>query len=236
LPTAVLARFIELAGGPESLIVILPTAAEERQPNGAGERRMLEQAGARNLAVLGARERAEVESNMSLAQLAQAGGIWFGGGRQWRFVDAYLDTLATAAFEAVLSRGGAVGGSSAGASIQADYLVRGSPLRNTIMMAEGYERGLGFLPGVAIDQHFTQRRRHPDMLEFIRQFPQFLGVGIDESTALIVRRSQAQVLGEHSAWFFDAAQLQSSSSPIQVRAGGRFDLERRQVVAEGAGE
>ena len=48
----------------------------------------------------------------------------------------------------VLARGGVIGGSSAGASIQADYMVRGDPLGNTNMMAAGYERGLGFLKGV----------------------------------------------------------------------------------------
>lgn len=53
----------------------------------------------------------------------------------------------------LLARGGIVGGSSAGASIQGDYMPRGDPLGNTQMMAEGYERGLGFLTGVEIDAH-----------------------------------------------------------------------------------
>ena len=66
--------------------------------------------------------------------LTKAGGVWFGGGRQWRFVDAYAGTLTEKRFREVLARGGAVGGSSAGASIQSEYMPRGHPLGNTVMM------------------------------------------------------------------------------------------------------
>ena len=83
----------------------------------------------------------------------------------------------------------------AGATIQAQYLVRGSVLGNTEMMAEGYERGLAFLPGAAVDQHFTQRKRQPDMELLKRTYPQLLGLGIDEGTAAVIRGSKLEVLG-----------------------------------------
>ncbi|MGE3779085.1 MAG: cyanophycinase [Pirellulaceae bacterium] len=226
-----LASFVEAAGGPDALIVILPTASEQLQPDGAAERRLLEKAGARNLVVLPGRRTEDVESTSSLAALERAGGVWFGGGRQWRFVDAYASTRAWDAFRGVLQRGGAIGGSSAGASIQADYLVRGSPLGNTIMMAEGYERGFGFLPGVAIDQHFTQRRRQNDLRSVVQAHPQFLGIGIDESTALIVRGSVAEVVGEHSVWVFAA---EGNEGPVvtEVPAGQRYDLVQRSPIRQ----
>jgi cyanophycinase-like exopeptidase len=66
-------------------------------------------------------------------------------------------------------------------------MVRGSVLGNTDMMAEGYERGLAFLPGAAVDQHFTQRKRQPDMTGVMQRFPQILGIGLDEATAIVVR-------------------------------------------------
>src|SRR5690606_23996748 len=92
-------------------------------------------------------------------KLGSATGIWFGGGRQWRFVDAYEDTPAVAAMFQCLENGGIIGGSSAGASIQGELLIRGAPVGNQIMVQDGYRRGLGFLPGVGIDQHFSQRNR-----------------------------------------------------------------------------
>jgi cyanophycinase-like exopeptidase len=103
-------------------------------------------------------------------------------------------------------------------------------LGNTIMMADGYQRGFGFLPGVAVDQHFTQRKRRPDLEAMVRALPQFLGIGIDESTALLVQGSRAEVLGEHSAWFLNASGQDEPPSIIEVRAGGAFDLLRREQV------
>ena len=118
--------------------------------------------------------------------LTKAGGVWFGGGRQWRFVDAYAGTLTEKRFHEVLARGGAIGGSSAGASIQSEYMPRGHPLGNTVMAAEGYERGFGFLPGCAVDQHFFARKRTADMTGLMKKYPQYLGIGIDEATAIVV--------------------------------------------------
>ena len=117
----------------------------------------------------------EVASDAFVDTLKRATGIWFGGGRQWRFLDAYEGTDAVELFRDVLRRGGVIGGSSAGATIQGEYLVRGHPLGNTIMMAEGYERGFSFLPGVAIDQHFSQRNRLSDLIPVIRAHPQVCG-------------------------------------------------------------
>jgi cyanophycinase len=232
MPKEVTEKFIELAGGPESLIVVLPTAAGDTIPETTGETRFFERAGAKNVKALTAHTRAEVESPEFAAALNEAKGVWFGGGRQWRFVDAYAGTKAEELFQGVLRRGGVIGGSSAGASIQAQYMVRGSPLGNSDMMAEGYERGLGFLPGAAVDQHFTQRMRQPDMTLVMRRYPQILGVGIDEATAIIVRGSVAEVMGKSNVQFYDYKSGPPTSEPdfTRVKPGGKYDLVERIIV------
>ncbi len=162
--------------------------------------------------------------------LTKAGGVWFGGGRQWKFVDAYAGTLTEKRFHEVLARGGAIGGSSAGASIQSEYMPRGHPLGNTVMAAEGYEHGLGFLPGCAVDQHFFARKRTADMTGLMKKYPQYLGIGIDEATAIVVTGSTAEVIGRTKVAFFDSAE----------EAGGRQGLRRgqgwREVRPEGTEE
>src|SRR5207253_1984329 len=140
---------------------------------------MFEKAGAKNVHVLRARELKDVEDPRTLDLLKKARGVWFGGGRQWRFVDAYEGTKAYDLLHDVLRRGGVIGGGSAGATIQGDYLCRGSPFGNLEIMYEGYERGFAFLPGTAIDQHFTQRKRFRDMTALVKTYPQLLGIGID---------------------------------------------------------
>ncbi len=223
LPDELTQKFIELAGGAESLIVVLPTANPETP--GQREAAFLIRAGARNVKVLNARRREEVESPEFLDVVNKAGGIWFGGGRQWRFVDAYEGTAAVEAFHDVLKRGGVIGGSSAGATIQGEFLVRGSPLGNEEMMAAGYERGFAFLPGTAIDQHFAQRNRFADMTQVVRAHPQLLGIGLDESTAIIVRGHVAEVVGKHKVHFYDRSKPVVEGGPI-IR---RLVRERRTI-------
>ena len=115
-----------------------------------------------------------------LEPLREATGLYFGGGRQWNFSDSYYGTKAHELMKDVLKRGGVIMGSSAGASIQGRYLARATPIGNSKIVAFGYERGgLGFLDGVAIDQHFTQRNRFKDMSGLMDRYPQLLGIGID---------------------------------------------------------
>ena len=175
-----------------------------------------------------------MEDPKNLETLKKAGGVWFGGGRQWRFVDAYEGTKAEEALRDVLRRGGVIGGSSAGATIQGYYLCRGSPLNNTDIRCEGYERGLNFLPGVAIDQHFAQRKRFGDMAALMKVYPQLLGVGIDEATALVVRGSVAEVMGQGQAHFYDRRKPLEEDKPDHesVKAGGLYDLKERKVLPE----
>ncbi|MGE5193162.1 MAG: cyanophycinase [Deltaproteobacteria bacterium] len=231
MPAELTEKFIELAGGPESLIVVLPTANPDPLPEHPRDGDFLARAGAKNVKVLNARRPHEVEAPEFLNVLKEARGIWFGGGRQWRFVDAYEGTKAVEAFRDVLRRGGVIGGSSAGATIQGDYLVRGSPLGNEEMMAPGYERGFAFLPGTAIDQHFAQRKRFADLSKVVAAHPQLLGIGLDEATAIVVRGHVAEVMGKNKVHFFDKTRLVAEGEPdyTSVEAGGKYDLTTRRA-------
>ena len=218
MPKEVVDRFVEFAGGRDARIVVLPTAVPRAETTDEVPG-FLKRAEVANITVLTQRC-GEVETDAFQSAVKSATGVWFGGGRQWNFVDAYDDTTAVELFHDVLRRGGVIGGSSAGATIQGEFLVRGHPLGNTVMMAEGYERGFAFLPGVAIDQHFAQRGRQPDLLPVVRRHPKLLGIGNDEGTAVVVTGSKAEVIGLHSAHFVSAQHLKSlppeTSLPLDV--------------------
>ena len=136
----------------------------------------------------------------------------------------------------VLRKGGVIGGSSAGASIQGRYLARANPLANFDIMAPGYERGLGFLSGVAIDQHFSQRGRQKDLTELVNRYPRLLGIGIDETTALIVRESVGSVVGNGKVHFYDRSRPVLPNQPdyIALPAGYSYDLVQRRVLGKPA--
>jgi len=214
LSDAALDRFLELAGGDKARLVVIPTATEKADDVELDSYATTwRNRGFRTVDVLHTCDRTVADSDAFTAPLKSATAVWFVGGQQSRLSKAYIGTRVEEELYALLERGGAIGGNSAGATIQGDYLVRGNPLGNQDMMAEGYERGFGFLPGCAIDQHFTQRGRHRDMEALMRAFPQLLGIGIDESTALVVQQTTAHVIGEKDVYFFDASPSEEPDRP-----------------------
>lgn len=226
-------RFIELSGGPDATIVVVTTAMEDPLAPESGEEKILKRSGAKNVVALHTRDRKEADDPKFSEVLTKAGGVWFSGGRQWRFVDSYEGTLTAKRFHEVLARGGAIGGSSAGASIQSEYMPRGHPLGNTVMAAEGYERGFGFLPGVAVDQHFFARKRTADMTGLMKQYPQYLGIGLDEATAIVVQGHVAEVIGKSKVGFYDTRKKPDGEKDYEeVFPNGKYDLKARKAIKE----
>src|SRR5262249_2109700 len=198
------ARFIQAAGRPDALIIDVPTAGGDSvyPPNWRG-RNGLMRAGAKHVVVLHTIHKDVANSDSFVAVLKQARGVWFEGGRQWHLVDAYAGTKTEQGFHDVLARGGVVGGSSAGASILASYLLRGARSGNTVIMAPGYEVGFGFLQGVAIDQHVVARERLRDLADSLRpKHPELLGISEDEGTAWVVRGDSAEIIGRNKAFVY----------------------------------
>ncbi|HXV86414.1 MAG TPA: Type 1 glutamine amidotransferase-like domain-containing protein, partial [Gemmatimonadales bacterium] len=131
LDQVILERLVQLAGGPDAPLVVIPTAGEDESydqywPGLRG----LRQAGATQLTVLHTRDRAVANTAEFAAPLRQARGVWFPGGRQWRLADSYLNTRVHEELKGVLARGGVIGGTSAGATILGSYLVRGDTRTN----------------------------------------------------------------------------------------------------------
>lgn len=222
-------RFVSLAGGPEAPIVVIPTAGtgENYDDFWPGLQR-LRDAGAVHIKVLHTRDPQEADREDFVAPLRQARGVWFSGGRQWRLVDAYLGTRTLAEIRGVLERGGVVGGSSAGATIQGSYLARGDTSTNTIMMGDHTE-GFGFLANVAIDQHLLQRNRHFDLVEVIEAHPELLGIGLDEDTAIVVRGDTFEVIGSGYVAIYDSTNVTGDHWRFYFLApGDRYDLSTRQ--------
>ncbi|MBN9118446.1 MAG: cyanophycinase [Planctomycetes bacterium] len=221
-------RFIELAGGADAPLVVVTTAMEDPLAPESGEEKALKRYGAKNVVALHTRNRKEADDPKFSDVLTRAKGVWFSGGRQWRFVDSYEGTLTEKRFRGVLERGGVIGGSSAGASIQSEYMPRGHPLGNTVMAAEGYERGFCFLPGCAVDQHFFARKRTADMTGLMKEYPQYLGIGIDEGTAIVVTGSTAEVIGKSKVAFYDTKKKPDGDKDYEeVFPNEKYDLKER---------
>lgn len=227
-------RFIAAAGGPNALIVDVPTAGGDSVygQNAPGTRGW-RQAGAKNVYVLHTKDRKLADSDSFAAILARAGGVWFEGGRQYHLVDSYGGTKTEQAFHDVLARGGVIGGSSAGASIIGSFLVRGAPSNNNFIMDwPGYEKGFGFLRGVGIDQHVVARERLADLADsIIPKYPDLLAISEDEGTAWVVQGDTAEIIGRSKAFVYGGNDPADSGKPfLTLYPGDRYALATRRVV------
>ena len=230
----VFARLIELAGGPDALIVDVPTAggdtAYEQDWRGT---RGLKAAGAKNVYVLHTSNRKVADSDSFIAPIRNARGIWFEGGRHFHLIDSYLGTKTQKALEDVLARGGVASGSSAGASILGSFLVRGAPSSNNgIMDYPGYETGFAYLRGVAIDQHVVARERLADLADsIIPRHPELLAISEDEGTAWVVQGDIAEIIGRNKAFVYNGKDKNDEGKPfLTLHPGDRYDLAARRVI------
>jgi len=216
----ILTRMFDLAGGTDVPMVVIPTAtgAETYAADWSGLK-MFKDFGATNITVLHTKDRKVADSEEFVKPLTTARLVWFVGGRQWRLVDSYLHTRTQREVENVLERGGVVCGSSAGASILSSYMVRGAVENNFTMMAPGYEEGFGLIKGVAIDQHMLTRNRQDDLEEVVATHPDVLGIGLDESTAIIVRGQKFEVVGASKIAIHDGRNV---ASERQQRNGKKY--------------
>lgn len=224
-------EFVGRAGGIESAFVIIPTAnVGEDWSEKYVASSFLARRGAKDVVVLHTRDPKVADTDTFVEPLKRAKGVWIDGGRQWRLADSYLGTKVLKELEGVLERGGVVGGSSAGATIQGSYLVRGAPEGNTIMMAKGHEVGFGFLKKSAIDQHVLARKRENDLAPVIAAHPELLGLGIDEATAVVVTGNRFKVIGDSKVVVHDAKYApEGENSPkyYLLNSGDEFDLTTR---------
>jgi cyanophycinase len=239
LSDVIIKRFIGLAGGDNALIVLVPTAAgADSYPDSIGD--FLRSAGASNVTILHTDNRDTANSLHFTKSLDNATGIWFGGGRQWHLVDSYKGTLTEKKFRGVLDRGGVIGGSSAGATIQGSFLARGDTKNNQIMMGD-HQEGFGYISNIAIDQHVLARNRQFDMYGILRERPELLGIGIDEGTAVVVQKDTMEVIGASYVLIYDSSFWSREGSDLKIlpekdflfytlRSGDRYNLCERKVI------
>ena len=244
--TGIVEKFIELAGGPEATFVIVPTAGGNRNPDGTLHDYKEEEEiapwirrGLKNVRMLHTADPKVADTEAFAKVLRDANAVWFNGGRQWNIVDSYANTLTYREFHKVLERGGVIGGSSAGATIQGDYLVRGDTSGAQVMMTPEptHQEAFKFLRGVAIDQHINTRNRWDDLDPVIAKYPKLLGIGLSEGTAIVVTGDTFEVMGKWKVAIHDNTRLyQPWEKPYYVlSAGDVYNMKARRLEKLGIG-
>ncbi len=245
-PDYMMKEFIHLAGGDTSRIVIIPMASQSPEETALFQKNELETFGAGSVHYL-LFDTVTADCDENLRIIRDATGIFFSGGDQNRLTAVMLGTGLLEEVKNIYQRGGVIGGTSAGAAVMSEIMITGdehlteendepfsSIRRNNIITAPGF----GLMQNAIIDQHFVERKRHNRLISLIIEYPDLVGIGIAESTAIHVKDGNTfTVIGENVVIVYDArnAQQQSddnrgnlSARNIQLhilKSGDRFNFK-----------
>ena len=231
VPEDVQKKFVELAGGNNAKIVVIPQAST-RSDRGNSAVELFQKLDAKQVVNLELTDVAQAKQF-----IADSTGIWFSGGDQSRLMKA-LQKAELVEFIRQRHRSGiTIGGTSAGAAVMSQEMIIDMPKEPGLVAGNTpMANGLGLLPDVIVDQHFVNRGRLARLLSAVLDQTELLGVGIDEKTAIIVSGDQFEVLGAGNVLVvdarkshtgeFEAGQLQNGSDlKLHVlKAGQVFSL------------
>ncbi|MFP5310140.1 MAG: cyanophycinase [Actinomycetes bacterium] len=239
----ILERFVDLCGGEDAVIAILPTASRMKD-TGSRYVEAFDDLGVADAVSLPIRVRSDARDERYVAELERATGIFITGGDQLRLATVIGGTPVAQAIRRRHAEGVHVAGTSAGAAIQPEHMIAGgeagpTPEAELVTLAPG----LGLTNKVVVDQHFRQRDRLGRLLTAVSFNPFLVGLGIDEDTAAFIGPDDVlEVVGSGAVTIVDPAELDHSSmaaargtdpvSLIDLRlhvlvAGGRYDLTTR---------
>lgn len=242
----ILSRFVSLAGGPDSHIVVISTASSLGDAATALYRELFTHMGAGQVSGLRPVTREEANQESVTDALRVATAIFLTGGNQLRLASVVGGTVLGSALMEAHQRGVPIAGTSAGASAASTHMVAfgasgASPKHRMAQMSAG----LGLLKGVVVDQHFEQRTRLGRLLAVVAQSPSLIGLGLDEDTAAIVYSDDTlEVLGRGSVTIVDGSQALTDAfqtkghRPMMVSgaiihslpSGYGFDLQARRLI------
>lgn len=232
-----LGEFIRLAGGKAGgQIVVLTSASGDPAASARQWRRDLREAGCVHVEapVVATREHAADPHVVELIQ--GASGVFLGGGDQVKLISIIGGAPVGEAIRDAYVRGVIIGGTSAGAAALTKTTLAGNEVDEHGLLVEQYiGPGLGLVRHHAlVDTHFSQRRRLYRLFVALAEFPDIMGLGLDEDTAMVVNGDLGRVVGAGGVTFVDGRGV-SYSNAFQLREGKPLTISAMRVGIIGAG-
>ena len=243
----ILKRFVQLSGGRDAHIAVIPTASRLAD-TGARYEDLFDRLEAGDARAVDFETREDGENPDKLQALSEATGVFFTGGNQLRISTILGGTSAAKLIRARNAQGMPVAGTSAGASILSEHMIAfgkegASPRAGSVRLAPG----LGLTNRFIIDQHFRQRDRLGRLVAALAYNPFPIGIGLDEDTAAFIGPDNTlEVEGSGAITVVDASKLEFSSiaeiasnKPVCLlgltvhilTAGATFNLHTRKASA-----
>lgn len=208
----VLREFIRQSGGRQAHIVVMTVATDLPDEVGRNYQEVFERLGVKEVWIMDTAAREDADRPEALEALAWATGVYFTGGDQARITRCLKGTEFDRFIHERYIQGLVIGGTSAGAAMMPEMMiVKGDSETNPRVEVVEMDHGMGFLPGVVLDQHFAQRGRLGRLLSALAQQPVVLGLGIDENTAIVVNGDIFEVIGEGAVTIVDVTNMTHSN-------------------------
>ncbi|MDN5789316.1 MAG: cyanophycinase [Micrococcales bacterium] len=239
--SVVLKRFVKLAGGRRSRIVVIPTASGYAKEVSEAYRDVFTRLRGGEVSVVDPKTRRAASDTAMVGVLDDATGIFLTGGSQSKLAQNIVGTPVGAAIHRAYQRGAVVAGTSAGASIMSRFMISlGEEGLTPRQRSSQISAGLGLVEDIIIDQHFDQRGRYGRLMSMVACSPNLLGMGIDENTAAEIRDGKAMsIIGAGAIFLIDARNAITDApdarrgAPLLVSgavvhtlpSGSTFDLE-----------
>ena len=200
--------------GIDSNIIIIPTASLLQNQIESEYRTTFEKIGCKNINTLFITSKEQVDSPDNLNLLKNSNVILFSGGDQSRITECFLDTkFLSDLINKFNSEHFVVAGTSAGAMCMSENMITGGKEKVKCSL------GLSIIPELIIDTHFIERDRLPRLTQAVSIYPNRIGVGISENTAIIIKNSKFTVIGYGSVTVFD-------SNLKVLSAGDKYNINK----------
>ena len=250
-PDYVMKKIVELAGGENANMIVIPNASSEPLETAQRQSDEFKKLGVASSDFL-IFSKATADSDSNQKKLKDATGIFFSGGDQNNITRDLLGTKLLERIYEIYNSGGVISGTSAGAAVMSEVMITGNELINPdssnafiSIQKNNIETTMGFglIKSAIVDQHFIKRKRHNRLISLVIENPELPGVAIDEETSIVVYPDDTfEVLGENQVMILDAGDAKNmrtdkngnfGADNIKMHLlikGDRYNLKTKKVV------
>lgn len=221
-----LQRFVDIAGGAQAVIAVLPQASGVPQEAADETANQFTARGVKNIITIMPGQKVGLPKNVN--------AVFFTGGDQNRLI-RLLDPVLAGEIHDFLKQGGLVGGTSAGSAAAPPRMIAGG-MEDKLLKSDSLllGDGLGYLPGFVVDTHVLQRGRHDRLMVALSMIEDVVGIGLDEDTAVEITGNTLKVWGENHVRVLQRSGENSSNLPT-VSKGLKANVRKMlySVLSEG---
>jgi cyanophycinase len=248
-PEYIMSKIVELAGGKNAKIMIIPNASSEELDIATHQKKEFQKANPKEVGYIIFDNK---NADKYLEKLNDVTGIFFSGGDQNKLIKSLEKTKLFDKIKDIYNKGGVISGTSAGAAVMSNIMITGEEIitkktegdfdsikNNNVKTSNGF----GFINKAIIDQHFIKRKRQNRLISLSIENPNLPCIGIDESTAIIVKEDDTfEVLGESNIMIFDASKSKNINKDKHgnfsienlnihiLQSGQKYDLNKKEIV------